>query len=164
MLRAILVGLAVAGLVFAAGCDRDQGTGGAEEPPEHPGAGPGEVETGTGETTEEAPEGWAAETKKEVVELARKQVERLRKNLDDLGEVAAQKSEEAERNWQEDLKPRLERQLKQAEKELEELRESSGETWQEVKERVKKTLGNLKDAYHAARRELQEDEEEGQQE
>jgi hypothetical protein len=153
-------------LSWIPGCRRAEEPGAEEKKSEKPArkeTDHGKKEAGSMTRTEykaaEEDKGWAAEAKEDVVEFAQRQVESLRKNMDQLAKSASEKGSEAEKKWENEIRPRLNEQLQKAEDELEELKKSSGETWGKIKEQARKSISRLKDAYQAAKKELQEDNE-----
>ena len=148
---ATFMALAVIGLALMSGCRQD------EEPttPEAPEAPTEQMKEGVEEATKGAKK-WAAETKEDMVQTTEDRIAELQEKIDELGQQASEQGEEAQQKWENELKPELESKVKAARDKLDELRDSSGDAWGDLKTGIQTTIGDLQDAYEAAKQEMQE--------
>lgn len=142
MLRTLLIVVMVIGMAAVAGCKKEEDSAGERMREEAR-----EAAEATGE--------WAAETRQDLVETAEDRVASLKESIRELGERAAEKGGEVRQQWEDDIRPKLEQKLGQAEEQLAELKDSGGDAWKDLKAGVRQVVGDLQDAYEDAKARIQ---------
>lgn len=99
----------------------------------------------------------ATEVKDSILAKSEQEIENLKKRMDRLEKRASEEGGKMKQRWKNDVKPRMESQLKTAREKLADLRDSSENAWDKAKKDMQQALQHLRDTFAGAKSDVEEE-------